>query len=42
MYEGLLPPDGNDADDTEENYELREKMDKLIATLLFNGIANGD
>ena len=34
MYEGLLPPDGNDSDDTEENYELREKMDALAATLL--------
>jgi hypothetical protein len=33
MYAGLLPPDGNDADDTEENYELREKMDAFVATL---------
>ena len=35
MYERLLPPDGNDADDTEENYELREKMDTIMATLAF-------
>jgi len=41
MYTGLLPPDGNDADDTEENYELREKMDTLIATQLFNGLVEG-
>jgi hypothetical protein len=39
MYKGLLPPDGNDADDTEENYELREKMDTFIATVLFERIA---
>ena len=27
MYEKLIPPDG---EDTEENYELREKMDEQI------------
>lgn len=30
MYEELLPPDGNDMDDTEESYELREKMDTYL------------
>ena len=34
MYTGLLPPDGNDAEDTQEHYDLREKMDALVATLL--------
>ena len=27
MYEELLPEDGNYAEDAEENYELREKME---------------
>jgi hypothetical protein len=31
MYEGLLPPDDNDMEDTEENYETREKMDKYLS-----------
>ena len=41
MYEGLLPPDDNDMedteeepavmeDDTQENYEMREKMDNYL------------
>ncbi len=30
IYEELLPPDGNDMDDTEENFELREKMDMYL------------
>ena len=30
MYAGAEPPDGNDAEDTEENYELREKMDSCM------------
>lgn len=42
MYEKLLPPDGNDAEDTEEKYELREKMDTHLKALSFERIARGD
>ena len=38
MYAELLPPDGNDAEDTEEKYELREKMETFIAAGLFDRI----
>ena len=30
MYEELLPPDGNEMEDTEEHYEMREMMDSFL------------
>jgi len=30
LYKGLLPPDDDYDNDTEENYELREKMESYL------------